>query len=110
MMSTSCTYEVKHTVASIEIYKLPNKIDYEFGERFNSEGAVIKVIWDDGYFSYETDFETSIPNGTILSTENTSVDIKYKGYKESFNLNISLPKDLCSVLSEEYQSLRYRRY
>lgn len=69
--------EEEPTVVGIEITKEPNLTDYVEGERFNTEGMLVNVVYSDGSRKEITDY-TVEPDRT-LKVEDTAVIITWNG-------------------------------
>ena len=100
------TYVEEHDITRIEIYRAPDKTDYMLGDKFSSEGMILKVYYDDGFYSYENEFECSLSEGTVLTTENNEFTATFGRWSVTQELDVALPEDLFSVLDEGYSTIR----
>jgi hypothetical protein len=100
------TYIPHHEVIEITIKTPPTKTEYQLGDTFSSEGMILKVRYDDGFFSYEDDFTCSIPEGTVLTTADAEFTATYEGLTVTQKINVSLPDDLFSMLNAGYSTVR----
>ena len=66
---------VEVTLSSIEVNKVPSKVEYTEGEKFDKTGMEILAKYNDGTSKKVTDY-TFTPNG-VLSTKDTKVVISY---------------------------------
>lgn len=73
--NTTDNPQPEKTLSRIEITKVPTKVSYNEGERFDKSGMVIKAIYSDGSSKEINNYEIS-PSGS-LSTNDTIVTIKY---------------------------------
>ena len=83
------TPNVNKTVSKIEVAKLPNKLDYNDGEKVDAAGLQIRVRYTDGSSSV-------IDSGYIVTTTNVSynnsglanVNVNYRGYQTSYQVKV----------------------
>ena len=74
---------------ALSIASLPNKTEYKTGEVFSSEGLVVK----DERGNEISDYELSIPHGTVLKIEGEiTIDVSKETY-DSTNFSITVTKD-----------------
>ena len=100
------TYVEEHSITSVEIKSPPNVTEYVLGDKFSAEGMVLKVYYDDGYYSYETDFGMSIQEGKTITTQDGSFTATFDGWSVTQKLSVALPADLRSLLGEDRTTLR----
>ena len=70
----------------IEILKMPNKIEYKEGEKFDKSGMIIKAIYDDGTESNIDNY--AIDKTSPLSIYDSLISITYIGKTENITIKI----------------------
>ena len=70
----------------IEILKMPNKIEYKEGEKFDKSGMIIKAIYDDGTESNIDNY--AIDKTSPLSIYDSLISITYNGKTENITIKI----------------------
>ena len=100
------TYVEQHEVIEVSIKTPPTKTEYQLGDTFSSQGMILKVRYDDGFFSYEDKFDCSIAEGTSLTVADSEFVATFGGLSVTQKINVSLPDDLFTMLAPGYNTVR----
>lgn len=100
--TSSCYYKVQeseyikitgldiyaHWIKSIKVNRLPNKTKYFVGDKVDTSGLQVTVLYDNGdVTTLDSGFE--IKNKTLDSVGNQLVTVNYKGATTSYAVNVS---------------------
>ncbi len=83
---------------SIEITKLPTKVNYESGDVFDPTGMEVTATMNDGTKKVVTDYTYS---KAALTTSDTRVKITYQGKVAYVNITVTFVKKATSISIEE---------
>lgn len=78
-------------VIDLQIKKMPNKLQYKSGERFNPSGLIFDVVYQNGYdedinLDYG-DLDGWTPNGALTSKD-TKVTLLFEGFKKDIDITV----------------------
>lgn len=79
-------------VESIEIIKLPTKLNYKLGESFDDEGLKIEIIYSDGKATEITRGFTCSPT-LLTAVGNQTITVSYEGKTSSFAVKVEEKSD-----------------
>lgn len=95
---SSSTTQVEVTLSSIEITKMPDKVDYETGDVFDPTGMEVTAHYSDGSKEVVTDYSyLKMP----LDTGQTSVTITYKGKTATVPITVTFVVKCTSIEVEQ---------
>ena len=84
---------VWNNVSDVEIVTLPNKLNYNFGERLDVEGLTIKVTYGDG--TKETLSSGFICSPVVLEKPGKrTIDVKYGNVKAQFDVMVTVDTEI----------------
>ena len=80
---------VKHAVEKIEIYKIPNKVEYKIGEKIELTGGKIKLLYNDKTSEVvDMDAEMLEISENLISSGRKLVRLSAYGQEVSFEINV----------------------
>lgn len=83
---TAIEKKAEPTVVGIEISKMPNRVEYVEGEKFDKEGMVVNAVYSDGSRKEITDY-TVEPNGA-LTTKDTAAIVKWNDMTAQVEISV----------------------
>lgn len=86
--TTKPTEPSKKEIASVMIYKLPNKTSYYYKEAIDTSGLELEVVYTDGSSEiirsgYKLSHTTCTERGTL------NIEVEYMGCRDSFQIEVS---------------------
>ena len=92
---------------SIRIEREPNKKDYVVGQNFDTNGMIVKGIFQDETEQEILDY--TLENNTNLTKEQTSVIIKYEGKETSQPITVSEKAIVNIEIVQEPKKMQYKQ-